>query len=57
MSEKGDEKGLEGSPLLPPLLGGGLGGADVIMTREIELSSSMRITAGLTYLLFPLFIY
>ena len=56
LSEKGEEKGLEGS--LPPclLLGGGLGGADVIMTREIELSSSMRITAGLTYLLFFLFI-
>lgn len=56
LSEKGEEKGLEGS--LPPclLLGGGLGGADVIMTREIELSSSMRITDGLTYLLFFLFI-
>ena len=56
LSEKGEEKGLEGSLLPPLLLGGGLGGADVIMTREIELSSSMRITAGLTYLLFFLFI-
>ena len=56
LSEKGEEKGLSGwlSPLR--LLGGGLGGAAVIITREIELSSSIRITAGLTYLLFFPFI-
>jgi hypothetical protein len=56
LSEKGEAKGLSGSLLPLRLLGGGLGGAAVIMTREIELSSSIRITAGLTYLLFFLFI-
>ncbi len=54
LSEKGEEKGLEGL-LSPFFLLGGWGGAEVIMTREMELSSSMRITAGLTYLLFFLF--
>ena len=53
LSEKGDENGLSGwlSPE-PLLLPGGCGGAAVIMTREMELSSSIRITSGLTYLLF-----
>ena len=52
LSEKGDENGLSGwlLPVLP--LPGGCGGAVVIMTSEMELSSSIRITSGLTYLLF-----
>jgi hypothetical protein len=36
-------------PLLPPPLGGGLGGIVVIITSEIELSSTTLKTAGLIY--------
>jgi len=40
------------SPVPLLLLPGGCGGAVVIMTSEMELSSSILITSGLTYLLF-----
>jgi hypothetical protein len=55
LSENGEAKGLSGWLSPVPLLGG-WGGAAVIITREIELSSSIRITAGLIYLLFFPFI-
>jgi len=35
--------------LLPPPLGGGLGGVSVIITREIELSRATLVTSGLMY--------
>jgi len=36
-------------PLLPPPLGGGFGGAVVIMTREMDLSNINSETIGFIY--------
>jgi hypothetical protein len=35
--------------LLPPPLGGGFGGLNVIITREIEVSRIILVTSGLVY--------